>query len=182
MGEANVTTVTGNCALHDERYHFLPVSEASIGAALGPGHFTARGDVFSDDTAPATCGVPVSGECDYLDDDGVRRIAFGLDNRALPYSSWDNARRVQRDDGRATPLPGVDGYLIVEDVTDLDGSVAQQAVAVLFDGDRLVSVDILVPSTGVDSGARAEELVREALASFSKPMASAAATIAGAES
>ena len=177
-----MTTVTGNCALHDERYHFLPVSEASIGSVLGPGHFTARGDVFSDDTAAETRGVPLSGECDYLDDDGVRRIAFGLDNRTLPYSSWDNARRVQRDDDRAAPIPGADGYLIVEDVTDLDGSVAQQAIAVLFDGDRLVSVDILVPTTGVDSGARAGDLVREALTSFSKPMASAAATIAGAGS
>lgn len=167
-----MTTVTGTAALHSDRYSLSPISPESLQAALGPGRYLLDGSVFSDDRTRETAAVPLDGECRYYraDEPTVRRLSVTLGNRLLPYSAFDNARRAQRSDRRARPIDGVDGYVVSADVTDHDGSTAERAVAVVFDGDRFTIANILVPIPGVDSAAQASAIAQEALSSFRRPM------------
>lgn len=167
-----MTTVTGTGALHRDRYALSPVSPERLEAAIGPGHYLLDGSVFSDDRTPATAGIPLDGECRYYraDQPGVRRLSVTLGSSELPYSPYDNARATQREDARAHPIDGVDGYLITEEVEDLDGSRAEAAVAVVFDGSRLVIAYVVVPTPGIDSGAQAVAIAREAGDVLREPM------------
>ncbi|RNM14964.1 hypothetical protein EFL26_09620 [Nocardioides pocheonensis] len=180
------TTVSGTCALHRDKYALSPVSADRLRAALGPGTYTLTGDVSSDDRSDEDAhtatgghrwgppGLPIDGSCDYADSSGVRRLSVGIGQKDLPHSGYDDARRTQQTDPRAQKVDGADGYVITEDVTDHDGSHAQQAVAVLFDGDnRYVTANILVPTKGVDSAKEAVAIAREALAAFNSRMRSA---------
>jgi hypothetical protein len=180
------TSVSGTCALFRDKYSLSPVSAHRLEAALGPGRYTLKGNVSSDDRSDEEVrasagarrwgapGVPIDGACDYLDASGVRRLTVGIGQRDLPRNGYDDARHTQQTDPRAKRIEGADGYVITEDVTDHDGSRAQQAVAVLFDGDnRFVTANILVPGKGIDSGAQAVAIAKEALQVFNRTMRSA---------
>ncbi|HEX2895518.1 MAG TPA: hypothetical protein VHO29_16065 [Marmoricola sp.] len=169
-----MTTVTGTGALHDDRYALSPVSPERLEAALGPGAYLLDGTVFSDDRTAATTALPLDGECRYYraDEPGVRRLTVTLADSGLPFSPYGNARATQRDDVRAQPIAGTDGYVITEEVMDLDGSVAEEAVAAVFDGSRVVIADILVPTPGVQSGDQAVAIALEATAILRQPMQS----------
>lgn len=167
-----MTTVTGTGALHGDRYALSPVSPERLEAAIGPGEYLLDGSVFSDDRTPQTAGIPLDGECRYYraDEPGVRRLSVTVGNGDLPYSAYDNARATQREDARARPIDRADGYVITEEVTDLDGSRAEEAVAVVFDGSRVVIANIVVPTAGIDSGAQAVAIAREAAGVLREPM------------
>jgi len=167
-----MTTITGTAALHSDRYSLSPVSAERLEAALGPGRYLLDGSVFSDDRTPETAGVPLDGECRYYraDEPTVRRLSVTLGNRQLPYSAYDNARRVQHGDRRARPIVGADGYVVTADVTDHDGTTGERAVGAVFDGDRFVIANILVPTPGVDAAPEASAIAREALEAFRHPM------------
>jgi hypothetical protein len=172
-GGSDVTTVSGNCALMRDKYTLSPVSTDRLEAALGPGRYTAEGSVSSDDRSHTTRAIPLDGQCNYLDHDGVRRLSVSVSEKGLPGSSYDDARRTQQSDSRARSIDGADGYVITEDVKDHDGKSTQQAVAVVFDGDRIVIANILVPTKGVDSGAEAVAIAKEALGVFNHRMSGA---------
>jgi hypothetical protein len=161
QGGGDVTTVSGNCALMRDKYTLAPISTHRLEAALGPGTYTAEGSISSDDRSRITRAIPLDGQCNYLDHDGVRRLTVSISEKGLPGSSYDDARRTQQSDPRATKIDGADGYLIAEDVTDEHQANARQAVAVLFDGDRIVIANILIPSKGIDSGAQAVAMAKE---------------------
>jgi hypothetical protein len=177
------TTVSGTCALFRDKYALSPVSAQRLESALGPGRYTLSGNVSSDDRSDDEArtsagirrwgppGVPIDGSCDYADESGVRRLSVGLGQRDLPHNGYADARKTQQTDPRAKKIDGADGYVIAEDVTDHDGSRAQQAVAVLFeDANRFVTANILVPERGVDSSAEAVAIAKEAVQVFGKPM------------
>jgi hypothetical protein len=170
QGGSDVTTVSGNCALMHDKYTLSPVSTDRLESALGPGVYTAEGSVSSDDRSDTTRAIPLNGECNYLDDDGVRRLSVSVSEKGLPGSSYDDARRTQQSDSRAKAIDGADGYVITEDVKDNDGSTAKQAVAVVFEGKRIVIANILVPAKGVDSGTEAVAVAKEALGVFDRRM------------
>lgn len=165
-----MTTVSGNCALMRDKYTLSPVSTDRLEAALGPGTYTAEGSVSSDDRSHITRAIPLDGECNYLDHDGVRRLSVSVSEKSLPGSSYDDARRTQQSDSRAKKIDGADGYVITEDVKDKDGSTAQQAVAVVFEDKRIVIANILVPTKGIDSGAEAVAIAKEACGVFNRRM------------
>jgi hypothetical protein len=185
QGGSVKTTVSGTCALFRDKYTLSPVSADRLAAALGPGRYTLTGNVSSDDRSDEDArtganaqrwgapGVPIDGSCDYVDASGVRRLSVGIGQRDLPHSGYDDARKTQQTDPRATQIDGADGYVITEDVTDTDGSQAKQAVAVVFENDnRFVTANILVPEKGVDSGAEAVAIAKEAVQVFGRPMPS----------
>jgi hypothetical protein len=167
-----MTTVTGSAALHSDRYGLSPVSAARLEAALGPGRYLLDGSVFSDDRTPATAGVPLDGECRYYraDQPGVRRLSVTLAHQDLPYSAYGNARSTQRNDPRAQPIEGADGYVITEPITDLDGTVTEAAVAAVFDDRRVVIAYIVVPTPGIDGRTQAVAIAREAGDVLRQPM------------
>ena len=164
------TTVSGNCALMREKYTLSPVSAHRLEAALGAGAYTLEGDVSSDDRTDSTRAFPLDGECNYFDNDHVRRLSVSISQKGLPGSSFDQARHTQQTDPRARKIDGTDGYVMTEDLTDHDGSTATKAVATVFEEDRIVIANILVPANDVDSGLQAVTIAKEALAVFDKRM------------
>ena len=177
------TTVSGTCALYKEKYELSPISTRGLERTFAPGRYTVSGNVSSDDRPDADAqtststrrwgppGVPIDGSCDYADAAGTRRLSVAVGQKDLPRNGYDDARRTQQSDPRAKEIDGADGYVISENVADADGSNAEQAVAVVFeDGKRYVTANILAPKKGVNSGAEAVAIAKEAALAFRMPM------------
>jgi hypothetical protein len=159
------TVVLGSAALFPAHHLLSPISADRLAALLGPGEYTLTGDVWSGDG-----DVPVDGSCHYQRDGGhVLEVSVG--SRDLPFNRYGDARARQENDPRAVAIDGDDGYTMTEDVTSPDGVVvAQRSVAVVFRGDTLVTVNVLVPAPGVDTALEIVPAVQEAATALARPL------------